>query len=59
MISWGVRVNDYGNAELDENGEFIKEKDKGVSEELWQEMVEYAKKNGIRGGNYKKIKSTI
>ncbi|GAB6887851.1 class II fructose-bisphosphate aldolase [Desulfothermus okinawensis JCM 13304] len=55
MISWGVRVNDYGNAELDENGEFIKEKDKGVSEELWQEMVEYAKKNGIRGGNYKKL----
>lgn len=55
MLTWGVRVNDYGNAELDENGEFIKEKDKGVSEELWKEMVEYAKKNGLKGGNYKKL----
>jgi len=55
MISWGVKVNEYGNAEMDENGEFIKEKDKGVTEELWQEMVEYAKKNGLKGGNYKKL----
>ena len=55
MLTWGVRVNDYGNAELDENGEFIKEPDKGVSEELWKEMVEYAKKNGLKGGNYKKL----
>ena len=55
MISWGVKVNDYGNAELDENGEFIKEKDKGVSDRLWREMVEYAKKNGLKGGNYKKL----
>ncbi len=55
MISWGVKVNDYGNAELDESGEFIKEKDRGVTEELWQEMVEYAKKNGLKGGNYKKL----
>ena len=55
MLTWGVRVNDYGNAELDEKGEFIKEPDKGVSEELWREMVEYAKKNGLKGGNYKKL----
>lgn len=55
MLTWGVRVNDYGNAELDEKGEFIKEPDEGVSEELWREMVEYAKKNGLKGGNYKKL----
>ncbi len=55
MLSWGVRVNEYGNAVMDEKGEFIKEKDKGVSEELWKEMVEYAKKNGLKGGNYKKL----
>ncbi len=55
MISWGVKVNDYGNAELDEKGEFIKEKEKGVTEELWSEMVAYAKKMGWKGGNYKKL----
>ncbi len=55
MLSWGVRVNEYGNAEMDENGEFIKEKDKGVSEELWKEMVEYAKEKGWKGGNYKRL----
>ena len=25
MISWGLEVNDYGNAQLDENGNFIKD----------------------------------
>jgi hypothetical protein len=24
MISWGVKVNEYGNAYLDENKEFVK-----------------------------------
>src|SRR5512135_1690365 len=37
MISWGVEVNDYGNAILDENGAFRKVKGQGVSEELWAE----------------------
>ena len=55
MISWGVKVNDYGNAILDENGEFVKMPDQGVSEELWAEMVAYAKENGLKGGNYKKL----
>jgi len=55
MISWGVRVNEYGNAELDEKGEFIKEKGKGVSEDLWAEMVACARENGFKGGNYKKL----
>jgi len=55
MISWGLEVNDYGNAIMDENGNFIKIKGEGVSEELWQEMVEYAKKHGLKGGDYKKL----
>ena len=55
MISWGVKVNDYGNAELDDQGEFIKVPGEGVTEELWQEMKTYAEKQGWSGGNYKKL----
>ena len=55
MLTWGVKVNDYGNAMLDEAGEFVKEADKGVTPELWAEMVAYAKEKGLKGGNYKKL----
>jgi fructose-bisphosphate aldolase class II len=55
MITWGVKVNDYGNAQLDENGEFIKVADKGITEELWAQMVEYAKSKDLKAGNYKKL----
>ena len=55
MVSWGVRVNDYGNAFLDDDGEFAKVSGDGVSDELWAKMVAYAKENGIRGVNYKKL----
>jgi len=55
MITWGVKVNDYGNAMLDEKGDFIKMPDKGVTEGLWTEMVTYASSNGLKGGNYKKL----
>lgn len=55
MISWGVQVNDYGNAVLDKNGNFKKVEGQGVSEEVWQEMTEYAEKQGWKGGNYKKL----
>jgi len=55
MITWGVEVNEFGNATLDENGEFVKVPDKGMTEELWDEMVAYAKSNGLKGGNYKKL----
>ena len=54
MISWGVEVNDYGNAILD-NGKFIKQKDRGVSEPVWAQMEAYAKANGLTGGNFKKL----
>ncbi len=55
MITWGVKVNEYGNALLDENGEFVKMADKGMTEDMWAEMVEYANGNGLKGGNYKKL----
>jgi hypothetical protein len=55
MISWGVKVNDYGNAILNEGGEFAKVPGSGVSEELWKEMVEYANAHGLKKGDYKKL----
>jgi fructose-bisphosphate aldolase class II len=55
MISWGVEVNDYGNAILDDSGAFKKVSSRGASDELWSEMVAYAGKNGLKGGNFKKL----
>ena len=55
MISWGLEVNDYGNAMLDSDGNFIKVPDQGVTEKMWAEIVSYAESNGIKGGNYKKL----
>ncbi|MFW6216841.1 MAG: class II fructose-bisphosphate aldolase [Desulfohalobiaceae bacterium] len=55
MLSWGVKVNDYGNALLDEQGNFIKMQDQGMSEEVWQEMTAYAEQKGLKGGDYKKL----
>jgi fructose-bisphosphate aldolase class II len=55
MISWGLEVNDFGNAQLDDQGNFIKVTGQGVTEEMWQEIVAYADKQGWKGGNYKKL----
>lgn len=55
MVSWGVEVNDYGNAKLDGQGHFIKLKNAGVSEKLWEEMVAFADSQGWKGGNYKNL----
>jgi fructose/tagatose bisphosphate aldolase len=55
MISWGLEVNDFGNAMLDKDGNFIKVQDQGVTEEMWQEMTAYAESKGLKGGNYKKL----
>ncbi|MDO9565431.1 MAG: class II fructose-bisphosphate aldolase [Candidatus Desulfaltia sp.] len=55
MISWGIEVNDYGNAILNDNGDFIKVKDQGVTESMWAEIVTYAESKGIKRGNYKKL----
>lgn len=55
MISWGLEINDYGNAMLDDDGNFIKVKEQGVTEKMWQKMVSYAESKGLKGGNYKKL----
>ena len=48
MISWGVQVNDYGNAILDDEGNFIKIQGQGMSRKLWEEMCAFANKNKIK-----------
>ncbi|MCL7487667.1 MAG: class II fructose-bisphosphate aldolase [Desulfobulbaceae bacterium] len=55
MISWGLEVNDYGNARLDDNGDFVKIAGEGVTEELWDEMKTYAAAQGWKKGDYKKL----
>ena len=55
MITWGVKVNEFGNAQLDENGEFVKVPNEGVTETVWAEIVAHAKVKGLKGGNYKKL----
>jgi len=55
MISWGLEVNDYGNAILDDSSNFIKLKDQGVTQEMWAGMVAYAQAHELKGGNYKKL----
>jgi len=55
MISWGLEVNDYGNAQLDGGGNFIKVPGEGMTEELWAEMVAYADSKGWKKGDYKNL----
>jgi len=55
MISWGLEVNDYGNALLDEQGNFVKAEGQGVTEDMWRQMVAYAQANGFNAGNFKKL----
>ncbi|MFH1465717.1 MAG: class II fructose-bisphosphate aldolase [Pseudomonadota bacterium] len=55
MISWGVRVNDFGNAELTPEGALDKVTGAGMGEELWAAMMAYAAEKGWKGGNLKKL----
>ena len=55
MISWGLEVNDYGNAQLDADGNFIKVEGEGVTEEMWAKMVAYADDKGWKKGDYKNL----
>ncbi len=54
MISMGIKVNEFGNADM-KDGKFIKVKGQGVTEEMWKSMVAYADEQGWSGGNYKKL----
>ena len=55
MITWGVKVNEYGNALLDEQGDFVKVPDQGVTDDIWAEMVNYGKSKNFKAGDYKKL----
>jgi len=55
MITWGVQVNEFGNAYLDEKGEFVKVSSRGVTDEMWAEMVTFAKSKNLKAGDYKKL----
>jgi fructose-bisphosphate aldolase class II len=55
MISWGLEVNDYGNAQLDQDGSFIKVPGEGVTEEMWAQVVAYADEKGWKKGDYKNL----
>ena len=55
MVSWGVEVNDYGNALMNEDGSFRKVRGEGVTEEVWDRMTSLAAEKGWSGGNYKNL----
>lgn len=55
MVSWGLEVNDYGNAILDEGRNFKKVKDAGMTEAMWAKMVEFAAAKGWKSGDYKNL----
>lgn len=55
MFSWGVEVDDYGNASLNDDGVLIKVPGNGLDEQLWAEMMAYAADKGWTGGALKKL----
>lgn len=55
MISWGIRVNDYGNAFMNAAGRLDKVVGEGVTEEMWAEMTAYADAKNLKAGDYKKL----
>lgn len=55
MVSWGLKVNQYGNAIQDEEGNFVKMPDAGPSDAMWEKMVAFAKEKGWKGGDFKKL----
>jgi fructose-bisphosphate aldolase class II len=55
MISWGVSVNDYGNAVFNQAGEFDKVDGKGVTRKVWERMTAHAAEKGWKGGGFKKL----
>lgn len=55
MVSWGVKVNEYGNAFLDKDGRFVKLPGQGMDDAVWAEIVAYADAKGLKAGDYKKL----
>jgi fructose-bisphosphate aldolase class II len=40
---------------LDDAGNFIKVEGRGATEPMWQQMLDYAQSNELKGGNFKKL----
>ncbi len=55
MVSWGLEVNDYGNALMNKDGSFRKVRGEGVEEQVWERMQNYAAEKGWSGGDYKNL----
>ena len=55
MVSWGVKIDDYGNAVLDDKGQFIKLPNQGMSDELWAEILAAGQAQNLKAGDYKKF----
>ena len=55
MVAWGLKVNDYGNAERDSNGDFIKVEGQGATQDMWAAVKAYADEQGWKGGGYKQL----
>lgn len=54
-VSFGLAMNQNGNALTNENREYIKRPYRGVPDELWQEMWAWAVETQNTGGNIKKM----
>ena len=55
MVSWGVKIDDYGNAELDGDGNLVKIAGRGMSEKLWAEMFAAGQAQKLSAGDFKKF----
>ena len=55
MLSWGVKVNEFGNAILDADKNLLKVECSGMDDKLWSEMVAYAKDKSLKAGDFKKL----
>jgi fructose-bisphosphate aldolase class II len=54
MVSWGVEIDDYGNAIL-KDGNLVKVPGKGMTEELWAEMVATGTEKKYKAGDFKSL----
>lgn len=54
-VSFGLAMNQNGNAMTTENREYIKRPYRGVPDELWQEMWKWAVETNNTGGNIKNM----
>lgn len=56
-VIFGIKMDpETGNA-ITDGGSYIKENDRGITPELWQEIVDYADRKGMsrKSGDYKKL----